>query len=1680
MFLNEQLRRMLSRYVRGQQPMTADENTWLTRILVDYYDRDLARDLLKEPPPGATEEEAKSYKTIYGTVESLDEVFRIMQSHQDAASQARLVNETTRKILEQFLTGGEDNTPDAVRSFLMSNPNFSNVTKPEFEALVKNISKQVEETYRNRARTIARTELAIAQSKTVAQELRAQGKTHVRIYDGLGCGWRHHDDGDYANGSLRRIEDYLNYPVAHPNCVRAGYPDFFGGDGSIHVGKKDLDLFETKSLEAVSANQKSLDGMSNHLESSGGPLDLLAGSERARKYNPHHSRSDGRFISGSTGSFAERTAPLPPTLRVSNKVRPETSGFVTSDERFVASKDGEMSHDDVALALGYSGVNDALSDGGLVRVWVASDPRYLSIDGRVTDARDVFIMGADKDAVRVAAQATRRDVRGKLNFVWETLDGESGESRSVETLFSSKDLPRPIDWELKYNPNHSPTNGRFTSRAGGSGINVAGSDEEFAFLKDAQYRRIEDPATGATIDQDEGLVLLMENRGYFDKPTTLSHDEFEKADKLSLDMERGWKPGVEAERVPTSVFYRGIQDDVRGVGVEAMTQGLTDGTSRFHGVGNYGNGLYFAADQNLAARYAGSEVFDKPAGMVQRIALKPDTKVITGYALTGEAFKLHGELGRGYNNIKEHGRLATWLSYDVIHADDRIVVLNHSKLIIDKSSLVRLPREKSLDLFDIELKFNPNHDRRGRFAASSGGRDLLGDDPSTVSEEWARSLLDQRESADDERISRSGGDVILSRIVDEQWGGAGTVKVADLGNANDANLMFRGVEGSTDYHVGFIDGDRFMGKGVYGNGIYFAQGGEFKVPGSALFQDNVGNAWYKAEGYGSNVRKYRISSSAKIVDWEVLTAEHTAWLNKTEQGAVRSLTKDPGHYAALKGYDGIKSPPKKGVSQYVIFNRSVLEAHVDRQPDFSFNKSATFKYNPNHDRLGRFSHGGGGGGIDYLANGADSDLLSLLGDVDPNPPRDYRKEESNPFAEHVYSTLGYMGPIEEADHSKFADDALMWRGNNSTAFFDALAGRERDYAKMTYSPYGMHGSGIYVGDKLTASGYGVNKATFALKPGAKVMTDKQVRDERMNLLADLARKDPAGRFSDDKNHQLLHAAASDPSIYAALRGAAVYEGERYKDGTYVRTILDRRAVTMEILGKRVKGVSVKFNPNHSPTTGRFVSAHTFRDGSPSDDIKALLAKTLDPLSDAEKNSLSAYTSTSYAGINRYAWMDPSKSEIFGGRPVDNLDIMYPSDYNLRHFTIMSGALEKTKTPVDLVVSHRMKAGERFFDSNGVPMDSSSVGKTLTNKGFTSTSLSKSVHLANTNWELEVPKGSKGAYVNPISSHKDEYEIILQRGAKFKITGFETDGLVTNIKARVVGFEPLESVYRGAGSFRLPTTVGKTFSDRGFVSTSVDERRERDHSPAQHNFQGDIGEESHASARAVLHRSSRGRRVSTYTWEDGDIEVLETRDIIESSLDLRAVLSERARKHNPYHDERGRFASARGYFSGGTVNNPAPLTKAETGRIGEEIAMKYLGDTASTLNVGRNNYPIDFVSHDRVVEVKTGLSTNPKASQQWRATIGQPGKKESEWLKTATAEEKRAWNNQKRQAILERKQRAVDEVSQKLGRHLKPTTLGVIIDPHTREAHVYEFEGFHLRIGWSDKGVKEAYRASYKL
>lgn len=75
-----------------------------------------------------------------------------------------------------------------------------------------------------RARLIARTEIQRASAFAQVAAFRRYGVTMVHISDGPGCGWVTHDDPDIADGSRRRIQDYWAHPLAHPRCVRVGFP----------------------------------------------------------------------------------------------------------------------------------------------------------------------------------------------------------------------------------------------------------------------------------------------------------------------------------------------------------------------------------------------------------------------------------------------------------------------------------------------------------------------------------------------------------------------------------------------------------------------------------------------------------------------------------------------------------------------------------------------------------------------------------------------------------------------------------------------------------------------------------------------------------------------------------------------------------------------------------------------------------------------------------------------------------------------------------------------------------------------------------------------------------------------------------------------------------------------------------------------------------------------------------------------------------------------------------------------------------------------------------------------------------------------------------------------------------------------------------------------------------------
>jgi hypothetical protein len=119
-----------------------------------------------------------------------------------------------------------------------------------------------------------------------------------------------------------------------------------------------------------------------------------------------------------------------------------------------------------------------------------------------------------------------------------------------------------------------------------------------------------------------------------------------------------------------------------------------------------------------------------------------------------------------------------------------------------------------------------------------------------------------------------------------------------------------------------------------------------------------------------------------------------------------------------------------------------------------------------------------------------------------------------------------------------------------------------------------------------------------------------------------------------------------------------------------------------------------------------------------------------------------------------------------------------------------------------------------------------------------------------------------------------------------------------------------------------------------------------------------------------------------------------------------------------------------------------------------------------MNVRVNNAPVDLLQDHNAIEVKAGLVSNSKSAQHWRATIGQPGKKESEWLAKAPPELKSAWNERKGKEILNRKQKALRQISKDAGSKVTGATYTLILNPDKKQADLFRFPGFHLRIGWN--------------
>ena len=155
-----------------------------------------------------------------------------------------------------------------------------------------------------------------------------------------------------------------------------------------------------------------------------------------------------------------------------------------------------------------------------------------------------------------------------------------------------------------------------------------------------------------------------------------------------------------------------------------------------------------------------------------------------------------------------------------------------------------------------------------------------------------------------------------------------------------------------------------------------------------------------------------------------------------------------------------------------------------------------------------------------------------------------------------------------------------------------------------------------------------------------------------------------------------------------------------------------------------------------------------------------------------------------------------------------------------------------------------------------------------------------------------------------------------------------------------------------------------------------------------------------------------------------------------------------------------------------------LSKHETGRLGEQLAIAYLhaqGHTdARHMNTRLANFPVDLIQDHEVIEVKAGLVSNGPSARQWRLTLGEPSPGEAKRIATMSAAQLERYNAKKQARVHARKEQVLHDVAEKIGHAVAAKTITFLINPDTRRADVYVFEGWHDRVGWHSEHATAAY------
>lgn len=142
------------------------------------------------------------------------------------------------------------------------------------------------------------------------------------------------------------------------------------------------------------------------------------------------------------------------------------------------------------------------------------------------------------------------------------------------------------------------------------------------------------------------------------------------------------------------------------------------------------------------------------------------------------------------------------------------------------------------------------------------------------------------------------------------------------------------------------------------------------------------------------------------------------------------------------------------------------------------------------------------------------------------------------------------------------------------------------------------------------------------------------------------------------------------------------------------------------------------------------------------------------------NAAPEYTSGEHAAIKSYTG---------GGYQEMNQKLRYGYvSGGATHINQLTKWLDKSSMPEEVVVSRRVDAAYGTFLKDVA----SHPNAVFTDLGFASTSLNSGTWSGAVQMFIRVPKGAKAAAVQHISSHSSEYEIIVQRGSRYKVVAYD--------------------------------------------------------------------------------------------------------------------------------------------------------------------------------------------------------------------------------------------------------------------------------------------------------------------